>query len=108
MADEHCVMYGHDKPFETSNYGVRTTPRQEYEITTGKRDCAAKDMEDRKGRPVRVIRRIEELELLKVAQKAGLVLEELIAVVRARHDMDTRPAYEFSSLPAYQKTRHSH
>jgi hypothetical protein len=91
MADEHCVMYGHDEPFETSNYGVRTTPRQEYEITTGKRECTAKDMEDKRGRPVRIIRRIEELKLLKAAQKAELVEEELIAVVRARHDMDTRP-----------------
>ena len=99
-------MYGHDEPFETSNYGVRTNPRQEYEITTGKRDCAAKDMEDRKGRPVRIIRRIDELKLLKVAQKAGLVEEELIAVVRARHDMDTRPAYIFSSPPTDQKTIH--
>jgi hypothetical protein len=104
MADEHCVMYGHDEQFETSNYGVRTTPRQEYEITTGKRDCAAKDMEDKKGRPVRIIPRIEELKLLKVAQKAGLVEEELIAVVRARHDMDSRVAYEFSFLPADHKT----
>ena len=106
MADEHCVMYGHDEPFETSNYSVRTTPRQEYEITTGKRDCVAKDMEDKKGRPVRIIRRIEELKLLNVAQKAGLVEEELIAVVRARHDMDTRPAYIFSSPPTDQKTIH--
>jgi hypothetical protein len=83
MADEHCLMYGHDEPFETSNYGVRTTPRQEYEITTGKRDCTAKNMEDRKGKLVRFIRRIEELKLLKAAQKAELVEEELIAVVRA-------------------------
>jgi hypothetical protein len=96
-------MYGHDEPFETSNYGVRTTPRQEYEITTGKRDCEMKDMEDKKGRPVRIIRRIEELKLLNVAQKAGLVEEELIAVVRARHHIDTRLAYEFSSLPADQR-----
>ena len=108
MADEHCVMYGHDEPFETCNYGVRTTPRQEYEITTGKRDCAAKDMEDRKGKPVRIIRGIEELKLLKVAQKAGLVEEELIAVVRARHCMDLRSANKFSTLPAAQKTMHSH
>jgi hypothetical protein len=106
MADEHCVMYGHDEPFETSNYSVRTTPRQEYEITTGKRGCAAKDMLDNIGRQVRIIRSIDELKLLKVVQKAGLVEEELIAVVRARHDMDTRVAYEFNTLPADQKTMH--
>jgi hypothetical protein len=104
MADEHCVMYGHDEPFETSNYSVRTTPRQEYEITTGKRDCAAKDKVDKKGKLVRIIRSIEELKLLKVVQKAGLVEEELIAVVSAQHDMDTRVAYEFGTLPADQKT----
>ena len=82
MEDEHCAMYGHDEPFETTNYGVRTCPRQEYEITTGKRDCMAKDMLDRKGSRVRAIRRIEELKQLKAAQKAGLGEEELIAVVR--------------------------
>jgi hypothetical protein len=81
MEDEHCAMYGHDEPFETTNYGVRTCPRQEYEITTGKKHCTAKDMLDRNGKRVRDVRTIEELQQHKAAQKAGLVEEELIAVV---------------------------
>ena len=88
MQDEHCEGYGRDEEFEATNYGVRTSPRKEYEITTGKRACAEKDMLDRKGRRVRIIRRIEELKLLKAAQKAGLVEEELVAVVRESHRID--------------------
>ena len=88
MHDEHCAMWGFDVEFTTSNYGLTTTPLNEYEISTGRRQCPEKDMKDKKGRRVRVIRRIEELKLLKLCQKAGLTDDEILAVVRAQHDPD--------------------
>jgi hypothetical protein len=33
--------------FDTSNYGVRTNPRKEYEIATGQHACPGKDMLDK-------------------------------------------------------------
>ena len=83
--DEHCVMWGLDLNFTTSNYGLTTTPQNEYLISTGKRPCPEKDMKDRKGRHVRVIRRIEELRRLKLCRKARLTDDEILAVVRAPH-----------------------
>jgi hypothetical protein len=85
MHDEHCVMWGFDVEFTTSNYGLTTTPRNEYEISTGKRECPEKDMKDKKGRCVRVIRQIEELSRLKLCSKAGLTDDEILAVVRVKY-----------------------
>ena len=82
MKDEHCAKSGCADDFETSNYGVRTNPRKEYEIATGQRACPAEDMLDKKGTKVRVVKRIEELKLLKMARKAGLTEDEILAVVR--------------------------
>ena len=48
-------------------------------------------MKDKKGRRVRVIRRIEELKLLKLCRKAGLTDDEILAVVRAQHDPLSHP-----------------
>jgi hypothetical protein len=76
-------MWMCDETFTTSNYGLKTTPRKEYEISTGKRACSEDDMKDQKGRRVRVIRRLEELKLLKLCQKARLTDDEILAVVRA-------------------------
>jgi hypothetical protein len=81
MEEEHCVKAGCNEEFISSNYGVRTTPRKEYEIATGRRTCPPEDMLDRKGRKVRIVRRIEELKRLKLAQKAGLTEDEIVAVV---------------------------
>ena len=82
MKDEHCAKAGCADDFETSNYGVRTNPRKEYEITTGQRACPAEDMLDKKGTKVRVVKRVEDLKLLKMARKAGLTEDEILAVVR--------------------------
>ena len=82
MKDEHCAKAGSTDDFVTSNYGVRTNPRKEYEIATGQRACPAEDMLDKKGGEVRVVKRIEDLEQLKMAQKAGLTEDEILAVVR--------------------------
>jgi hypothetical protein len=85
MEDEHCHMRGHDVPFKTDNYGITTTPEDEFNITVGRTPCSEKNMLDKKGRRVRVIQRIEELKLLKLARKARLTEEEIIAVVSALH-----------------------
>ncbi len=83
--DEHCVMWGFNFKFTTSNYGLQTTPKKEYEISTGKLPCPEEDMKDKKGRLVRVIRRIEELKTLKLCTKPEppLTDDEILAVVRA-------------------------
>jgi hypothetical protein len=85
MHDEHCAMWGFDVELTTSNYGLTTTPRNEYEISTGKRECPEKDMQDKKGRRVRVIRRIEELRRLTLCSKACLTDDEILAVVHAKY-----------------------
>jgi hypothetical protein len=82
MEEEHCVKAGCNDDFVTSNYGVRTNPRKEYEIVTGTRACPPEDMLDKKGRRVRVIRKIGELEALALTVKAGLTEDEIVAVVR--------------------------
>jgi hypothetical protein len=91
ITDEHCAKAGCTDDFETSNYGVRTNPLKEFEIATGQRQCPAEDMLDRKGRKVRVVKRIEELKLLKTAHKAGLTDDEILAVVR--------PPPAYSNMP---------
>jgi hypothetical protein len=82
MEEEHCVMAGCDDEFVSSNYGVRTTPRKEYEIATGRRACPPEDMLDKKGKKVRDVRPIAELKRLKLVQRAGLEDVEIVAVVR--------------------------
>ena len=84
MEEEHCVKAGCNDEFISSNYGVRTTPRKEYEIATGRRACPPEDMLDRKGRKVRVERSIQALTTLEICRRAGLKRCEILAVVRAR------------------------
>jgi hypothetical protein len=84
MRDEHCVKAGCKTKFTTGNYGVTTTPLKEYEISTGKRECAEADMQDRKGRRVRVIQSIEKLKRLQLCRKAKLTEDEILAVVSTR------------------------
>ncbi len=84
MKDEHCAKAGCTDSFVTSNYGVRTNPCKEFEIATGQRECLAEDMLDKRGREIRVLKHIEELKQLKVAEKAGLTADEILAVVPAK------------------------
>jgi hypothetical protein len=105
MEDEHCVKAGCSDEFVTGNYGVRTNPRKEYEIATGQRACPAEDMLDKKGKKVRVMKRIEELKQLKMARKAGLSEDEILAVVRPpsaclNHPANERAMYAFGFLLA--------
>jgi hypothetical protein len=85
MEDEHCAMAGRNVPFTTGNYGITTTPQDEFNIAVGRMQCSDINMLDKKGRRVRVIQRIEELKLLKLVKKAGLTEVEIIAVVSALH-----------------------
>jgi hypothetical protein len=75
-------MWGFAVEFTTSNYGLRTTPQKEYEISTGKRLCPEEDTKDTKGNIVRVVRRIAELRQLNLCKEADVKDEEILAVVR--------------------------
>jgi hypothetical protein len=65
----------------------RISSSKEYGISTGNHLCPEEDMKDKKGRRVRVIRRIEELKRLKLCRKAHLTVtdDEILTVVRALH-----------------------
>ncbi len=82
-------MWGVDVEFTTINYGLTTTSLNEYAISTGKRQCPEKDMKDKKGNRVRVIRPIEQLRRLDLSIKAGLTDDEILAVVRAGFNFQT-------------------
>ncbi len=105
MEDEHCTKAGCTDNFDTSNYGVRTNPLKEYEIATGRRACPAEDMLDKEGKRVRVVKRIDALKVLKLATKAGLTEDEILAVVRPPPALTfslpaNPPALQSSSRPA--------
>jgi hypothetical protein len=81
MEDEHCSKAGWDYAFTSSNYGVQTTPKKEYEIAIGKQACPLNDMLDKKGARVREVRPIEELKGLPLVKKSKLTEAEIVAVV---------------------------
>lgn len=76
-------MWEHEIEFTTSNYGLTTTPQNEYGISKGGQTCPEKDMLDKKGRRVRVIRPIEELKQLPLCLNTKLTDDEILAVVCA-------------------------
>ncbi len=76
-------MWGYNVEFTTTNYGIVTTPLKEYEISTGQKACPAKELMDKRGNRVRIIRLIEELKQLKICIKAHLTEDEILAVVGA-------------------------
>jgi len=75
MRAEHCSKGGCDLEFTTTNYHVTTTPRKEWEILLGLRECPESD----RGHG-RTLQTIEELSTLSLAKKAGLQEIEIIAV----------------------------
>ncbi len=75
MASEHCEGPDSLVTFHTSNYGITSTPAQEWSITTT-RDESLADM-----RHGRRLPDPEELWRSDVATKAGLTLAEVTAVV---------------------------
>ena len=92
IENEHTKMFGCDIEFTTGNYLVTTTPRKEYEIATGKRECPEEDMLDRKKRKVRVLRRIDSLKTLDICKRAGLLDCEILAVVSVGVPLLSAPA----------------
>jgi hypothetical protein len=83
---EHCEKVGHNIPFKTSNYDLTSTPEREFEIaTTGKvggKDVPKKDLCDKNGNEVRVIRSMEDLKRLPLVIRSGLKPYEILCVVR--------------------------
>jgi hypothetical protein len=83
---EHCKKAGHNIPFKTSNYDLTTTPEREYDIaTTGKvggKDIPKKDLCDKNGNEVRVIRSMDDLKRLPLVIRSGLKPYEILCVVR--------------------------
>ena len=76
-------MHGHAEPFTTDNYGLTTTPEDEYKIATGQKVCPEEAKKDKEGKVVREVQPLAVLKALPDTQRAGLVEMEVIAVVRA-------------------------
>jgi hypothetical protein len=79
---EHCNMYGAEETLETT-IPSPTTPRKEFEFVMGRQECPPKQMVDGQGNTTRVIRPIDDLQEERLTAKAGLTLEEIVAVVCA-------------------------
>ncbi len=75
MRDEHCARFDSDEPFETNNYKITTTPRQEWGIVV---NCDVSKADMRAGRR---IPDISELMQLQIAIDSKLTDYEVIAVV---------------------------
>ncbi len=75
VRSEHCERPDSLIPFHTTNYGITTTPAQEWEITT-MRNASLADM-----RHGRRLPNTEELWHSDVAKNAGLALVEVIVIV---------------------------
>jgi hypothetical protein len=74
-------MAGCEEEFVTVNSGVTTTPKEEFEITVGRRECREANMLDKDGRRIRIIRRTDELQALEVAKTAERTENEIVSVV---------------------------
>ena len=81
MRRDHCQKPGWDKIFITSNYNIRTTPKQEWMYIVGDETghplpCPAAD----RGHGRRIVP-ISELLQLPLARQAKLIRAEVIAIV---------------------------
>jgi hypothetical protein len=81
MWREHCQKPGWDKEFITSNYNIRTTPKQEWMYIVGdetgnRLPCPAAD----RGHGRRIVP-ISELLQLPLSKAANLIRAEMIAIV---------------------------
>ena len=74
MRAEHCERG--DPEFETTNYGLRTTPRREWDLVVGRAPLS--EAEAANGRRVPDVAGLAGLEL---AVQAGLTAPEIVAVV---------------------------
>jgi hypothetical protein len=86
MRQEHCEKAGHNKEFDTFNYGLTTTPEKEYQIAlTGKfegKDISTRELCDKSGKRVRFIKPLDDLQTLPVVCESELKPYEILSVVR--------------------------
>jgi hypothetical protein len=102
VESEHCRSPDSSEPFLTSNYGITTTPAQEWEITT-KQNASLADM-----RHDRRLPNPEDLLQSDLSKRAGLTLIEVVVLVlytgpmvsRARVIMPLSPLH-----PAHTKSK---
>ena len=68
--------------FTTTNYGIKTTPKKEYEITSDPDKCPKEDkMNKERTISIRNVKRLDELVELDIVQKADLKHFEVKAIV---------------------------
>ena len=75
MKSEHCDRLDSKVYFHTSNYGITTTPENEWKVTTT-RDESLADI-----RHFRTLPDTEDRARSDIATKAGLILAEVVALV---------------------------
>jgi len=83
MHDEHIEEnLGCNVEFTTTNYGITTTPKREYDIARNVQECPVEDKIDKKTKKtIRNVKKIHELEKLPIAQQAKLTFFEVLAIV---------------------------
>ena len=83
MRDEHCEeSLGSHVEFTTTNYGITTTTKKEYEIATDPGKCQEEDkMNKERTKSIRTVRKVSELLELEIAKQAKLELSEVKAIV---------------------------
>jgi hypothetical protein len=92
MRDEHCARFDSDDSFETSNYKITTTPRQEWDIVV---NCDVSKADMRAGRR---IPNISELMKLQIAMDSKLTDYEVIIVVIYTGPMVSKHSAKISLL----------
>ena len=83
MRDEHCEeSLGCNVEFTTTNYGITTTPKKEYEIACDPEKCPEEDkMNKERTTSIRTVKKVDELVELDIAVQAELELSEVKAIV---------------------------
>jgi len=83
--DEHCEEdLGCNVEFTTTNYGITTTPKKEYEIARNTQECPEEDKKNKKKKSDKIIRnvkKIDELVKMRIAVDAKLILIEVLTIV---------------------------
>jgi hypothetical protein len=84
MEDEHCEEnLGCDLEFTTTNYGITTTPKKEYEIAMDPRKCPEAERKNKRNEVVRHVRSLDDLVEMPMTKDARLLRFEVKAVVSA-------------------------
>ena len=89
MKLEHCTRAGCDTLVRTTNYGLITTPRREWELVLGEKTAEAEDLQFDRRIPC-----YKKLGDLDAAKTARLTPAEIIAVVLYTGPMVSGPQGE--------------